>query len=441
MSEAEISSTTQVQPEKQKILLGSIISMAFALLVDNSEGTLVHSLFPVIRDALNLNFANLGTLQMVKRFTGMFFGTFWAMIADRYGRKKVLVFVTGIWGIWTALAGLAQNYTQLVILYALGAIGTCACEPAAFAILSDMFTSSERGKAYGILRTIVSIGIVIFTPLIGQLSKVEAGWRYGLFAMGGLSVLSGILMALFIKEPEQGASEPLLSVESSLGSRFELAKLKIFLKNRTYILMLVSSVLWTSAILFAYAVTYLVDVRGFHNATATIIYAVAALGFGISSYLGGIISDSFDRRNPDKGRIIFMQLTLVAYSVMSILAMHVAWKQDFMYYIIWFIWGLIGSFGATGAEIPMTTTISLPEMRSTAFSLRGLITGGIKALIALLAGFTADRYGLPTTMILFITIPYTVNAVFWFTMYKAYPQDVANVQQTLAERAAASSSG
>ena len=42
------------------------------------------------------------------------------MAADKFGRKKVLVFVTGIWGIWTALAGLAQNYTQLLILYTFG---------------------------------------------------------------------------------------------------------------------------------------------------------------------------------------------------------------------------------------------------------------------------------------------------------------------------------
>ena len=125
-----------------------------------------------------------------------------------------------------------------------------------------------------------------------------------------------------------------------------------------------------------------------------------------------------------------MQFTLVAYSVMSILAMQVAWQQDFIFYVVWFIWGLIGSFGHTGVVAPMTTTISLPEMRSTAFSLRDTIIGGFKALLALLVGFLADRFGLPRVMIWVITIPYAANAVFWFLLYKTYPQDVAKVQQT-----------
>src|SRR5687768_12841926 len=82
----------------------SLTAMAFASVVDNSEGGLINTLFPVIRAALNLNLGALGLLISISRFARMLAGPLWAMLADRYGRKRVLFIVTGVWGIWTALA-------------------------------------------------------------------------------------------------------------------------------------------------------------------------------------------------------------------------------------------------------------------------------------------------------------------------------------------------
>ena len=207
MSEADISSSMKVQSEKPKGRWRNLISMAFAFVVDNTEGGLINSLFPVIRDAFGLTLTSLGLFTSINRFSRMIFGTFWAMVADKYGRKKILVFITGIWGIWTALAGLAQSYPQLIILYSLGVIGTVASEPIANAMLSEMFASNERGKAFGSIRAISTLGSVILTPIIGQLSKVENGWRFGLFIMGGLSILSGIIIYFFVDEVKKDTSQ------------------------------------------------------------------------------------------------------------------------------------------------------------------------------------------------------------------------------------------
>ncbi len=131
----------------------------------------------------------------------MLFGPLWAMLADRYGRKRVLFIVTGVWGIWTAAAGLAQNFTQLLILYSIGVIGTVASEPIANGLLADLFDEDERGKAYGAMRTIGTGASLFITPFIGQLANVENGWRYGLFIKGAMSIFSGILILFLVKEP------------------------------------------------------------------------------------------------------------------------------------------------------------------------------------------------------------------------------------------------
>ena len=426
-------------PEKTKGRWRSLIAMAFAFVIDNTEGGLINSLFPVIRDALGLSLTSLGVFTSISRFARMIFGTFWAMMADKYGRKKILVFITGVWGIWTALAGLAQNYTQLLILYALGAIGTVASEPIANAMLSDMFASKERGKAFGAIRAFAGFGGVLLTPVIGQLSKVEDGWRIGLFIMGGLSILSGIIIYFFVTEPERGGSEASAAGKTKVDADFELSKIPELLKNRTILMLIPSQILVTSLVVFSFAVTYLVDVRGFHTADANIVFAVFALGFTISSLIGGFLGDWFERKNPRSGRIILMQLYLVAFAIVSYLAMQVAWPSDAGYYATWFVWGFIGSFGFSGVVLPMISAVTLPEMRSTAFSLLQALLQGFKAaVVSLLVGYLADHFGLPPVMFWVVTVCYALNAILWFAFYKIYPQDVENLKNTLAERAAGS---
>ena len=101
MSEAVLCESIPEQPRKVKGRWGGLLSMAFSFVIDSTEGGLINSLFPVIRDALGMNLSALGIFSSISRFARMIFGPIWAMLADKYGRKKVLVFITGVWGIWT----------------------------------------------------------------------------------------------------------------------------------------------------------------------------------------------------------------------------------------------------------------------------------------------------------------------------------------------------
>ena len=91
--------------------------------VENSEGGLINSLFPVIRADLGLSLGALGVLTSVGKFARMLMGPLWAMLGDRFGRKLILV-ATALWGVWMMGAGFAQSYEQLLVLYAIGVLGT-----------------------------------------------------------------------------------------------------------------------------------------------------------------------------------------------------------------------------------------------------------------------------------------------------------------------------
>lgn len=73
---------------------GSVVAMALAFVSDNLEGGLINTLFPVIRAALGLDLGALGLLSSISRFARMIFGPLWAILADRYGHKRVLVILS-----------------------------------------------------------------------------------------------------------------------------------------------------------------------------------------------------------------------------------------------------------------------------------------------------------------------------------------------------------
>ena len=57
------------------------------------------------------------------------------------------------------------------------------------------------------------------------------------------------------------------------------------------------------------------------------------------------------------------------------------------------------------------------------------------ALLSLGLGYLAQTFGLQNVMFWMVTVPYAINAVFWFVFYRAYPRDVAAQQARNAAQA------
>ena len=421
-------SAPRLSEEYKKTRTGAMLSFAFAQVSDSMEGGLINTLFPVIMKALNLDLGALGVLSSVSKWARMLFGTAWSIIGDKIGRKLVLVFMTGIWGLWTAAAGLAQNYTQLLILYSIGVIGTVAAEPITNGLMVDMFEDAERGKAYGTLRSVGVFAGLLLTPLIGQLANVMDGWRYGMYIMGGISVVSGILMVFFVKEP------PRRVVEGGAEAEFKMSDVGIILKTPTVPLLAISLLFITSMVLFAFMVTYFVKVRGWTTPQGAVLYTVFMAGFGISGYFGGALGDMFERKFGPKGRVMMMQIYLAAWALTTYLMTQIDWGHGIAFYVIVFVCGLVGSLGFSGCVLPMVGSIVEPQYSSTAFALLfSFIQGAITAIYLLLIGPLTKALGsLDKVMFWLVCVPYAVNAVYWFVFYRTYPADVAKRQARMA---------
>lgn len=427
----EQSQSSHLTPEYKKTRPGAMFAFAFGTMSDSMEGGLINTLFPVIAKALGLDIGALGTLSSISKWARMLFGTLWAVIGDKWGRKRILVWMTGIWGLWTAAAGFAQNYTQLLILYTIGVIGTVAAEPIQNGLMVDMFDEDERGKAYGTLRTIGVAASLVLTPLIGQLANVQDGWRIGMYIMGGISLVSGILLQIFLKEPPRR----IVTGDPDAG-KFKFSDIKEIVKIPSFWLMAVMLLFVTSMVFFAFMVTYFVKVRGWETASAAILYTVFMAGFAVGGFTGGTIGDWFQHKFGDKGRVMFMQVYLASWAILTYLFTQIDWGKGVAVYVVAFIVGLVGSWGFSGAVLPMVGQIVEPQYAATTFALLfSFIQGAITAIYLLLIKPLAAALGsLDKVFLYMVCAPYAVNAVFWTLFYLTYPKDVARRKARMAAR-------
>ena len=434
MAEELQSPPSLLTPEYKKTRPGAMFAFAFGTMSDSMEGGLINTLFPVIAKALNLDVGALGLLSSLSKWARMIFGTLWAIAGDKFGRKLIMVVMTGFWGLWTAAAGLANNFNQLLILYTIGAIGTVAAEPIQNGLMVDMFDEDERGKAYGTLRTIGVAASLVLTPLIGQLANwpsPENGWRIGMYIMGGISVISGIMLMIFLKEPPRR----IVAGDPDAG-KFKISDIKEIVKIPSFWLMAIMLLFVTSMVFFAFMVTYFVNVRGWETAAAAILYTVFMAGFAVGGLTGGAIGDAFQKKFGDKGRVMFMQIYLASWAVLTFLYTQVDWGKGIVVYIVAFIVGLVGSWGFSGAVLPMVGQIVEPQYAATTFALLfSFIQGAITAIyLLLIKPLVAALGSLDKVFIYMVSAPYAVNAVFWFLFYLTYPKDVAKRKARMAAK-------
>ena len=137
-----------------------LVALGFGFFIDSAEDVALPMLWPAVRTALGLSYAQLSYIDSIRVIFQTFSGPFWGMLADRYNRKWILVIGTGMWGLWTSVCGLTTNYWQLLAVRVIACIGLGCLYPAAFSMFADSFVPKQRGRAMGTISAVVMFGIV-----------------------------------------------------------------------------------------------------------------------------------------------------------------------------------------------------------------------------------------------------------------------------------------
>lgn len=117
-------------------------------------------------------------------------------LADMTGRKKVFRLGFIIFSLGSGLCALSRNPAQLIFFRALQAVGAAMLMSNSFAIITAVFPPQKRGRALGIVGTVVATGFTI-GPSLGGFLVTTFGWR-SIFFINIPVGLIGITMTTYI---------------------------------------------------------------------------------------------------------------------------------------------------------------------------------------------------------------------------------------------------
>ena len=129
----------------------TLFALSFGYFIDQGEGQAMSVLFPTLQTLWGLSYTQLGLIGTIRSLLQSITAPLWGFAADKFPRKNVIVFGTGVWGIWTLLVGFSQNFGQLLTVRAISGIGLGCLMPATFSLMSDTFPPKRRGRALGIM--------------------------------------------------------------------------------------------------------------------------------------------------------------------------------------------------------------------------------------------------------------------------------------------------
>jgi DHA1 family multidrug resistance protein-like MFS transporter len=122
----------------------------------------------------------------------------WGSLADRYGRKIMVVRAMFGGSVIIGAMGFTRNVYQLLILRAIQGTLT-GTVPAATTLVASSAPPQRRGFALGVLQMAIYLGASV-GPLLGGFVADTLGYRSAFFVTGGLLFLAGVLVSALVRE-------------------------------------------------------------------------------------------------------------------------------------------------------------------------------------------------------------------------------------------------
>jgi len=162
--------------------------------------------FPSIIKHFSISPAQVGLLITVFTLPGVFLPPFTGVLADRLGRKRILVPSLLLFGVAGTACGFAQTFEQLVVLRFLQGLGGASLGTLNTTLLGDLYKGRMRTAVMGYNSSVLSIGTASYPAIGGLLATF--GWHYPFF-LPVIAVGVGLFTLFCLNNPEPHSEEHL----------------------------------------------------------------------------------------------------------------------------------------------------------------------------------------------------------------------------------------
>ncbi len=189
---------TASKPTFTKYQVFVIAILAFIQFTVVLDFMVLSPLSAILLDKLHINTSQFGFVVSAYAFSAGASGLLSAGFADKYDRKKLLMFFYTGFIIGTVLCGLAPNYHFLLIARIVTGIFGGVISSVGLAIITDLFKMEQRGRVTGFVQMAFAASQVLGIPVGLSLANIW-GWHSPFLMIAGLGIVVGIIMVINLR--------------------------------------------------------------------------------------------------------------------------------------------------------------------------------------------------------------------------------------------------
>ena len=311
----------------------------------------------------------------------------WGRLADRYGRKPMLVRATSAGAILAFTLTLARSPMQLVLVRALQGI-FCGTVSASITMVATETPEEHLGMGLGVMQTAQFVGQAI-GPLVGGLAADSFGYR-AVFPMSSVLMIVALgSIVLLVKERFRPPERQPGPFRLRLGRE----ALSSFMKRSTVVLLItLGSIRFGAAVLGPILSLYVKSLSPGSTHLATLAGSVVSVSAFTSSAAALGIGHLGDR--------VGQKLLLIACCI----GVALTYVPQAFVSSVWQLLALRALQGAfLGGTIPTATALLArsiePSKRGTVFGLANSVQAGARAAGPVIGAGVANAWGLSSVFL------------------------------------------
>jgi len=363
------------------------------------DRNLIASMHDPIAAEFKLSDAQFGLLTTVFLLSYGILSPLGGYLADKYGRKRIIVFSVCIWSAVTLWTGFVSSFSEMLTARVIMGISEACYIPAGLAMIADYHRGNTRSIATGLHMSGLYAGQALGG--VGGYMSIMWGWRYGFQVIGLFGVVYGLVLIYGLRDSK--GNEQIQSENQTEKTNLP-ATLKMLISGRSFrILLLYFGILgMVNWMIYGWLPTFLKE----HFTLGLGEAGLSATGYvQIGSFagvlLGGLIADRWHQVNK-RAR---MYVVVIGFTLGGPFLFLMASTQVFIIAIIaLIIYGI--ARGINDANLmPILCQVIDSKYVATGYGFLNLISTVIGAVMVYLGGLLMDAH-------ISLSIIYQVSAVF-----------------------------
>ncbi|MFB7091294.1 MFS transporter [Streptomyces sp. NPDC056296] len=195
-------------PVPRRGLIMTVLGCCFLMVM--MDNTILNVALPAIQEDVGASNAELQWAldSYILFYAALMFSS--GILADTFGRRRVLVIGLLVFAVSSALAGYSDSPQELIFWRGVMGVAGSVVPPATLAVINDIFAPEERGKAIGIWSALGGTSIA-FGPIAGGFLLEHFWWGSVFLINVPIAAVCAVLLLLVLAE-SRSASRPRLDI-------------------------------------------------------------------------------------------------------------------------------------------------------------------------------------------------------------------------------------